>query len=324
VEAVVVERLGGPEVLALGERPTPEPGPGQVLVRVAAAGVNFMDVYQCQGIGNYRTDTPFVPGAEGAGTVVAVGEDDGGTRLAVGDVVAWAGVGGSYAAHAVVPADRAVLVPAGVDAPTAAAVMLQGLTAHYLCVSTYPVQPGDVAVVHAAAGGVGLLLTQMIKRRGGVVIATTSGGAKDDLARSAGADHVTGYARFGAVVADVTGGRGADVVYDGVGKDTFDDSLAALRPRGMMVLLGAASGAVPPFDPQRLNSGGSLYLTRPTLAHYIADRAELAWRAGEVLGWVADGELSVRIGGTYPLADAARAHEDLTGRRTTGKLLLIP
>jgi NADPH:quinone reductase len=327
VEAVVVERLGGPEVLALGERPTPQPGPGQVLVQVAAAGVNFMDVYQCQGIGNYRTDTPFVPGAEGAGTVVAVGADDGdegGTRPAVGDVVAWAGVGGSYAAHAVVPADRAVLVPAGVDAQTAAAVMLQGLTAHYLCVSTYPVQPGDVAVVHAAAGGVGLLLTQMIKRRGGVVIATTSGGAKDDLARAAGADHVTGYSGFGAVVADVTGGRGADVVYDGVGKDTFDASLAALRPRGMMVLLGAASGAVPPFDPQRLNSGGSLYLTRPTLAHYIAGRAELAWRAGEVLGWVADGELSVRIGGTYPLAHAARAHEDLTGRRTTGKLLLIP
>jgi NADPH2:quinone reductase len=329
VEAVVVEQLGGPEVLTLGERPVPQPGPGQLLVQVAAAGVNFMDVYQCQGLGNYRTDLPFVPGAEGAGTVVAVG-GGGGTGLggdtgpAVGDVVAWAGVGGSYAAQALVPADRAVLVPAGVGAQVAAAVMLQGLTAHYLCVSTYPVQPGDVAVVHAAAGGVGLLLTQMIKRRGGVVIATTSGGAKHELARDAGADHVTDYTGFLAVVADVTGGRGAQVVYDGVGKATFDDSLAALRPRGTMVLYGAASGAVPPFDPQRLNSGGSLYLTRPTLVHYIADRAELAWRAAEVFGWVADGGLSVRIGGTYPLADAARAHEDLTGRRTTGKLLLIP
>jgi NADPH2:quinone reductase len=321
VEAVVVERLGGPEVLALGEWPAPRPGPGQLLVRVAAAGVNFMDVYQRQGLGNYRTEVPFVPGAEGAGTVVAVGED---TGLAVGDVVAWAGVGGSYAAQAVVPADRAVRVPAGVGAQAAAAVMLQGLTAHYLCVSTYPVQPGDVAVVHAAAGGVGLLLTQMIKRRGGVVIGTTSDGGKQELARGAGADHVTDYAGFGAVVAEVTGGRGAHVVYDGVGQATFDDSLAALRPRGTMVLFGAASGAVPPFDPQRLNSGGSLYLTRPTLAHYISDRAELEWRAGEVLGWVADGALSVRIGGTYPLAEAARAHEDLTERRTTGKLLLIP
>jgi NADPH:quinone reductase len=325
MKAVVVERLGGADVLTIAERPAPEPGPGQVLVEVAAAGVNFMDVYQREGLGSYRTDPPFVPGAEGAGTVIGgdVSEADG-TGLAVGDLVAWAGVGGSYAAQAVVPASRAVRVPAGVDPQVAAAVMLQGLTAHYLSASTYAVQPGDVAVVHAAAGGVGLLLTQMIKRRGGVVIGTTSGGPKADLARGAGADHVTDYASFLAVVADVTGGRGAQVVYDGVGKDTFDNSLAALRPRGTMVLVGAASGAVPPFDPQRLNSGGSLYLTRPTLAHYIADRAELAWRAEEVLGWVADGELSVRIGGTYPLAEAGRAHEDLTGRRTTGKLLLIP
>ncbi|HXL93313.1 MAG TPA: quinone oxidoreductase [Streptosporangiaceae bacterium] len=326
MKAVVVEQLGGPEVLTLAEWPAPQPEPGQLLVQVAAAGVNFMDVYQRQGLGSYRTDTPFVPGAEGAGTVVAVGDpgDADGTGPAVGDLVAWAGVGRSYAAQAVVPADRAVRVPPGVDARVAAAVMLQGLTAHYLCTSTYAVRPGDVAVVHAAAGGVGLLLTQMIKRLGGVVIGTTSGGAKGDLAREAGADHVTGYAGFRSVVADVTGGQGAHVVYDGVGKDTFDDSLAALRPRGTMVLLGASSGPVPPFDPQRLNSGGSLYLTRPTLAHYIADRAELERRAAEVLGWVADGGLSVRIGGTYPLADAARAHEDLTGRRTTGKLLLIP
>jgi NADPH:quinone reductase len=245
----------------------------------------------------------------------------------VGDSVAWASAAGSYAEETVVAADRAVRVPDGVRADIAAALMLQGLTAHYLCVSTYPVQEGDVTVVHAAAGGVGLLLTQMIKRRGGIVVATTSGGGdgeKAELARGAGADHVTDYAGFRDVVADVSGGRGAHVVYDGVGKDTFDDSLAALRVRGTMVLYGAASGPVPPFDPQRLNSGGSLFLTRPTLVHYIAERAELEWRAGELFSWVANGELDVRIGGTYPLADAKRAHEDLAGRKTTGKLLLIP
>ena len=215
-------------------------------------------------------------------------------------------------------------VPPGISAQVAAAAMLQGMTAHYLVTSTYPVREGDVTVVHAAAGGVGLLLTQMVKRRGGVVIATTSGGEKHDLARAVGADHVVGYDRFGDVVGQVTGGVGAHVVYNGVGQATFDGSLAALRPRGMIVVYGAASGQVPPFDIQRLNSGGSLFATRPTLAHYIADPEEMRWRAGEVLGWIADGELDVRIGASYPLADAARAHEDLAARRTTGKLLLIP
>jgi NADPH2:quinone reductase len=220
-----------------------------------------------------------------------------------------------------------IRVPDSVDAKVAAAACLQGLTAHYLCRSTFAVADGTVAVVHAAAGGVGLLLTQMIKRLGGIVVATTSGGPdgqKAALARGAGADHVVGYAEFAATAHEVSGGRGADVVYDGVGAATFDDSLKALRPRGLMALFGASSGQVPPVDPQRLNSGGSLFLTRPTLGNYIADPAELAWRAGELFGWIAKGELDVRIGGEYPLADAGRAHEDLAGRRTTGKLLLIP
>jgi NADPH2:quinone reductase len=323
MRAVVVEQHGGPEVLTLGERDAAGPGPGEILVQVVAAGVNYMDTYQRQGIGAYRVEPPFVPGMEGAGRVIAAGS---GAGFAVADMVAWADVRGSYAEQAVVPAGRVIRVPDGISAEVAAAVMLQGMTAHYLCASTYPVRPGDVAVVHAAAGGMGLLLTQLIKRRGGIVIGTTSdaGGTKGDLARRAGADHVTSYAEFRNVTADVTGGAGAHVVFDGVGKDTFDDSLAALRRRGTMVLYGGASGQVPPVDPQRLNSGGSLYLTRPTLAHYIADREELAWRAGELFGWIAAGELDVRIGGTYPLADAARAHDDLAARRTTGKLLLIP
>ncbi len=325
MHVIVIDRLGGPEVLRVAEREAPRPGPGQVVVEVAAAGVNFADIYQREGVGGYRQELPFVPGMEGAGTVIAAA--DGVTGLAVGDRVAWtsgAGGTGGYAEQVALPADRAVPVPEGIDLQTAAAVILQGLTAHYLVTSTYPVRDGDVAVVHAAAGGVGLLLTQMVKRRGGTVIATTSGGEKDELARDAGADHVTGYGGFRGVVDEVTGGRGAHVVYDGVGKDTFDDSLAALRPRGMMVLYGAASGQVPPLDPQRLNAGGSLFLTRPTLAHYTADAAELRWRAGEVFGQVASGELDVRIGGSYPLADAATAQQDLAARRTMGKLLLIP
>jgi len=324
MRVVVGERLGGPEVLGVTEREAPRPGPGEVVVDVAAAGVNYMDIYQREGVGNYRTEPPFVPGAEGAGTVAAVGEDV--TGLAVGDRVAWAGPGGSYAEQVALPAHRVVPVPDGTSLQVAAAAMLQGMTAHYLSASTYPVREGDVAVVHAAAGGVGLLLTQMVKRRGGIVVATTSGGEggeKAELALGAGADHVVGYDRFRAIVDDVTESVGAHVVYDGVGKDTFDDSLAALRPRGMMVLYGAASGQVPPVDPQRLNSGGSLFLTRPTLVHYIAGTAELRWRAGEVFDWIAKGELDVRIGGTYPLADAGRAQADLAGRRTTGKLLLL-
>jgi NADPH2:quinone reductase len=309
-------------VLAFGDWADPRPGPGEVVVRVAAAGVNFMDIYQREGLGNYRREPPFITGGEGAGTVIAIG--DGVTGLAEGDVVAWAGPSGSYAEQVAVPADRVVRVPDGIDPKVAAAVMLQGITAHYLSTSTYPVRDGDVAVVHAAAGGVGLLLTQMVKRRGGVVIATTSGGEKNELARRAGADHLTSYAEFREVAKEATSGMGAHVVYDGVGQATFDDSLAALRPRGMMVLYGAASGPVPPFDPQRLNSGGSLLLTRPTMGHYLADRAELEWRAGELFSWIADGDLDVRIGATYPLGDAARAQEDLAARRTTGKLLLLP
>jgi NADPH:quinone reductase len=322
MRVVEVDRRGGPEVLSIAEHESLRPGPGQVVVDVVAAGVNFMDIYQRQGVGGYRPDLPYVPGAEGAGTVAAVGE--GVTHLAVGDHVAWAGPGGSYAEQVAVPAGRAVPVPPGINSQVAAAALLQGMTAHYLVTSTYPVRKGDIAVVHAAAGGVGLLLTQLVKRRGGIVVATTSGGQKAELAVGAGADHVTGYDNFRAVVDDVTDGAGAHVVYDGVGKDTFDDGLAALRTRGMMVLYGAASGQVPPVDPQRLNSGGSLFLTRPTMVHYIADDDELRWRAGEIFSWIADGELDVRIGGTYPLADARRAQEDLAARRTTGKLLLLP
>ena len=322
MRVVVGERLGGPEVLSVTEREVLRPGPGEVVVHVAAAGVNYMDIYQREGIGNYRTEPPFVPGVEGAGTVAALGEDV--RTLAVGDRVAWAGPGSSYAEQVALPAHLAVPVPDGVTLQVAAAAILQGITAQYLSASTYPVREGDITVVHAAAGGVGLLLTQMVKRRGGIVIATTSGGEKEELARGAGADHVVGYDRFRDIVDEVTDGAGAHVVYDGVGKDTFDDSLAALRPRGMMVLYGAASGQVPPFDPQRLNSGGSLFLTRPTMVHYVADTEELRWRAGEVFGWIAKGELDVRIGGTYPLSEAARAQEDLASRRTTGKLLLLP
>ena len=321
MRAIVVNETGGPEVLVHAEEhPDPEPGPGQVVVEAAAAGVNFIDIYRRMGV--YHQPTPYVPGSEGAGTVVAVG--DGVTDVAVGDRVAWHDARGSYAERVVVDAAMTVPVPDGTDLTAAAAVMLQGMTAHYLSRSTFEVKPGTVAVVHAAAGGVGLLLTQMIKTLGGTVIATTSGGPKAALAEQAGADYVTGYGEFGATVNRVTDGRGADVVYDGVGKDTFDASLAALRPRGLMALFGGSSGQVPPFDPQRLNSGGSLFLTRPTLADYTADRAELLWRAGDVLGAVAGGELNVRIGLEYSLAHAPQAHEDLAARRTTGKLILIP
>lgn len=322
MRAVVVREHGGPDVLQVSDWPAPSPGPGGLLVDVAAAGVNFMDVYQREGRPPYNGGVPYLPGMEGAGTVAAVGP--GVTGFAAGDRVAWATAPGSYAQQVLVPADRAVAVPDGVDLEVAAAVMLQGMTAHYLCHSTYRVAEGDPVVVHAAAGGVGLLLTQMVRMRGGVIVATTSTDAKAQLARAAGADHVTGYQDFTAVVREVTGGAGAAVVYDGVGQATFDASLEALRPRGHMVLYGAASGPVPPFDPQRLNTGGSLFLTRPTLGHYIASLDEFRQRASDLFGWIADGRLNVRIGGRYPLAEAARAHDDLTARRTTGKLLLLP
>jgi NADPH:quinone reductase len=322
MRAIVVGELGGPEVLTIGDRDDPKPAPGQLVVKVAAAGVNFMDIYVRSGVGVYRQPTPYVPGVEAAGTVLAVG--DGVTEFAAGDRVAWCAAPGSYAEQVAVDADRAVPVPPGVDLKIAASLLEQGMTAHYLCTSTFPVQEGNVAVVHAAAGGVGLMLTQMVKRRGGVVVATTSTTPKAVLAQRAGADHVTSYEEFTEAVRRVTGERGADVVFDGVGKATFDASLAALRPRGMMVLYGGASGQVPPFDLQRLNTGGSLFITRPTLGNYTADRGELLWRAGELFEWLANGDLDVRIGGEYPLADARRAHEDLAARRTTGKLLLIP
>src|ERR1022692_3779802 len=322
MRAIMVRKTGGPEVLEPAELPDPQPGPGQLLVKVAAAGVNFMDIYQRQGRPPYAPELPYVPGAEGAGTVAAAGPDV--TGFATGDRVAWTGVPGSYAALAVLPADRAVPVPDGVDLQVAAAVLLQGMTAHYLSNDTFPVGDGDPVVVHAAAGGVGLLLTQMVKMRGGIVIATTSSAEKAVLARQAGSDHLAGYDDFAAVTRQVTGGAGAAAVYDGVGLTTFEDSLSALRPRGYLVLYGAASGPVPAFELQRLAAGGSLYITRPTLGSYLAGRDELLGRTSDLFSWIGQGRLPVRIGGTYPLGDAARAHEDLGGRRTTGKLILLP
>lgn len=323
MRAVVVEQTGGTEVLRVGDIEAPVPGPGDVLVDVAAAGVNFIDVYERTG--GYPKELPFVVGSEGAGTVTAIG--GGVTDVAVGDRVAWAMVPGTgYTEQAAVPAERVVRVPEGVDSETAAAVMLQGMTAHYLCESTYPARSGETALVHAAAGGVGLLLTQMLAAKGVRVIATTSTEEKAELARGAGADEVVNYAEADVVgeVRRLTDGRGVEVVYDGVGRSTFDASLDCLRPRGMMVLFGASSGPVPPLDPQVLNRKGSLFLTRPTLGHYIATRDELLERAGSVLGQVAEGRLAVRIGGRYPLEQVGRAHEDLEGRRTTGKLIVVP
>jgi NADPH:quinone reductase len=321
MRAVVVAEHGGPEVLKVAEREAPHAGPGQLLVDVAAAGVNFMDIYQRQGNPPYAGAVPYVPGAEGAGTVAAAGPDV--TGLAAGDKVAWTGVPGSYAEQVVVPVDQAVPVPDGVDLRTAAAAMLQGMTAHYLATSTYPVADGDHVVVHAAAGGVGLLLTQMARMRGGIVIGTTSTRQKADLARQAGANHLAGYDDFAATVREVTAGAGAAAVYDGVGQSTFDDSLSCLRPRGYMVLYGAASGPVPPFELQRLAAAGSLFITRPTLGSYVSTRDELLHRASDLFTWIRDGRLGIRIGATYPLDQAARAHDDLGSRRTTGKLLLL-
>jgi len=322
MRAVVVEQHGGPEVLGVVDVDIPEPGPGQVRVDVAASGVNFIDIYERTGA--YPIQPPFVAGSEGAGTVSEVGP--GVADVSVGDRVAWAMVpGGGYAEVVVLPADRVVPVPDDVSLDTAAAVMLQGLTAHYLCESTFPIKTGQTALVHAAAGGVGLLLLQMISGKGARVIGTSSA-EKAALARAAGAAEVVDYTTADVVaeVRRMTEGRGVDVVYDGVGKSTFDASLDCLALRGTMVLFGAASGPVPPVDPQVLNRKGSLFLTRPTLAHHIATRQDLLWRASEVFGHVADGRLRVRIGGRYPYDQASRAHEDLAGRRTTGKLLILP
>lgn len=322
MRVIEVPRHGGSDVLTVADRADPDPGPGEVAVVSFAAGVNFIDVYQRSGV--YPTDPPFVLGQEGAGRVRAVGE--GVTGVAVGDRVAWTGVMGSYAEQVLVPADRAVPVPDAVDDETAAALPLQGMTAHYLATDTYPVQPGDTVLVHAAAGGVGLLLTQIVRLRGGRVIGTAGSEEKAELARAAGAEAVIRYREQDVAeeVRRITGGEGVAAAYDGVGRATFDASLASLRPRGMLVLFGGASGQVPPFDLQRLNAGGSLFVTRPSLVHYVARREELLARAGEVFGWVADGRLDVRIGGRYPLADVRAAHDALEGRRTTGKLLLLP
>lgn len=301
--------------------PEPAPGPGQLLVDVAAAGVNYVEIYQRSGI--YPRATPFVLGGEGAGVVRRTGP--GVEGIEPGARVAWTDASGSQAESVVVDADRAVLLPEAVSEELGAAVMLQGLTAHYLATSTYPVQAGETVLVHAGAGGVGLLLTQMVKRRRGRVVATVSTAEKEEVARAAGADEVIRYDQvdFAPETRRLTAGEGVAAVYDGVGRTTFDGSLASLRRRGYLVLYGAASGQVPPFDLQRLNQGGSLYVTRPTLAHYVATREELRSRAGELLQWVASGQLNVRIGGRYPLADVRRAHEDLEGRRTMGKLLLM-
>ncbi|MGH3435299.1 MAG: quinone oxidoreductase family protein [Sciscionella sp.] len=318
--AVRIESTGGPEVLAVAEVEQRQPGTGQLLVDIAAAGVNYIDTYQRSGV--YSVPLPFVVGTEGAGTVTSVGE--GVTGFSVGDRVAWASAPGSYAEQALVPAAQAVAVPDGVPDESAAALPLQGYTAHYLVNSTYPVREGDTVLVHAAAGGVGLLLVQLAKARGATVIGTVSTTEKEQLARQAGADEVLRYDGFAERARELTGGEGVAAVYDGVGKSTFDGSLASLRRRGMLVLFGGASGQVPRFDLQRLNSGGSLFVTRPTLVDHIATREELIWRSGELFGAVAEGKLEVRIGGRYPLAEATAAHRDLEGRRTTGKLLLIP
>jgi NADPH:quinone reductase len=322
VQAIKVHEYGGPEVMRLEEAPTPELGPGQALVRIEAAGVNFIDIYQRSGI--YKLPLPFGPGSEGAGTVEAVGPDVG--AVGVGDRVAWKQALGSYATHVVAPMHELVPLPAGVSASDAAAVMLQGMTAHYLVHSTYPLKPGETCVITAAAGGVGLLFCQMAKLRGARVIGLVSTEAKAELAREAGADEVILYTQqdYQDEVKRLTDGKGADVVYDSVGKDTFDKSLNCLHPRGYMVLFGAASGPVPPMDPQTLNAKGSLYLTRPSLGNYTATREELMERARDIFGWIEQGKLKLRMEHTYPLADAAQAHRDLASRTTTGKLLLLP
>jgi NADPH2:quinone reductase len=320
MRAVVVTRQGGPEVLEVQERPAPEPGPGEVCVAVRAAGVNFTDIYQRTG--TYSVPTPFVLGSEGAGVVSAVGEDV--ADLRVGQRVAWAQASGSYAEQVVVKAAVAVPVPDALPDDVAAGALLQGMTAHYLVRSTYVVRPGDLVLVHAAAGGVGLLLTQMAKALGARVIATVSNDEKEALARAAGAEVVLRYEGFAEEVRGLTQGQGVPVVYDSVGATTFDGSLACVERRGLLVMFGQSSGVVPPFELRRLMTSGSVFLTRPTMGDYLATREELLWRAGDVFGGLVDGSLDVRIGGRYPLADAAQAHRDLEGRKTTGKLVLVP
>ena len=321
MKVIRVHALGGPEVLQYEDIAKPEPGNGEARVKIEASGVNYIDTYQRSGL--YKMPLPFTLGQEAAGVVDAVGA--GVTEVKPGDRVAYASVMGAYAEYAIVPAWRLVTVPQGVDAQQAAAVMLQGMTAHYLACDTFPLKPGDTALVHAASGGVGLLLVQVAKMRGARVIGTVSTEDKARLAKQVGADEVILYTQqdFETEVKRLTGGKGVDVVYDSVGKDTFDKSLNCLRRRGYMVLFGASSGPVPPLDPQVLNAKGSLYLTRPLLAHYTADRAELSKRANDLFDWMRAGKLSVRIDRTFPLANAADAHRALHSRATKGKILLL-
>ncbi|MFF8413789.1 quinone oxidoreductase family protein [Streptomyces omiyaensis] len=323
MRAIRVDEVGGPEVLREAEVEPPRPGPGEAVVEVAASGVNFLDVYHREG--RYGLPLPFTPGTEGAGTVVEVGPGVAG--VAVGDRVGWVEIPGSYAERAVVDASRLVPLPDDIGFETAAAVLLQGMTAHYLVTDAYPVRRGDTVLVHAAAGGMGLLLTQLVTHLGGRVIGTASTTAKAGSARRAGAAEVilpSAVDDLAAEVRRLNGGRGLPVVFDGVGAHTFDASLASLRPRGHLVLFGAASGAVPPFDPMRLARGGSLTLIRPSLGDYIADRSELLRRAADVFAWVRSGALEVTVTGRYALSEASLAHSDLEGRRTTGKLLVVP
>jgi len=322
MKAIEIQGTGGPEVLRLVEKEIPRPGPGQVLIRVEAVGVNFIEIYFRKG--TYKTTLPMTPGSEAAGTVEELGP--GVKGFTAGDLVASVGVLGSYAEYALVPATQLVRVPEALTPEKAAAAMLQGMTAHYLVYSTFPLKAGDTALVHAGAGGVGLLLTQMARRIGARVITTVSTKEKAELSREAGASDVILYAEqdFEAEVKRLTGGKGVDVVYDSVGKTTFDESLNCLRPRGLLALFGGSSGPVPPFDLIQLSQKGSLFVTRPTLWHYVATRQELEWRAGEVLGWVAKGELKLRMEFIYPLAEAARAQVDMEARKTTGKILLVP
>jgi NADPH2:quinone reductase len=315
MKAIVVTATGGPEQLELKDIPAPRPGPGEALVRVQASGVNFIDIYQRSGL--YKLDLPFVPGSEGAGIVEEVGPDA--AHVKTGDRVAWAMTRGSYAEYAVVPAWQLVPVPEGIHLETAAAAMLQGMTAHYLVRSTFPLKQGHAALVHAAAGGVGLLLVQMAKELGAYVIGTASTEEKRELVRQTGADEAIPYEGFVEKVRELTGGRGVDVVYDSVGKDTFLQGFDCLRPRGMMVTFGQSSGANADFNPLLLSQKGSLFLTRPVLSHYIQTREELLWRAGDIL----NGTIQYRIGGRYALPEAAQAHRDLASRKTTGKLVLV-
>jgi NADPH2:quinone reductase len=322
MKAVRIHQFGGPEVMQYEDVPTPSPGPGEVLVQLAAAGLNYIDIYQRTGL--YPNTLPYTMGLEGSGVVAALGLEV--TGFHQGDHVAYTGVPGAYAEYALVPAARLVRMPEGLDVKAGAAAMLQGMTAHYLAYTTYPLQAGDACLIHAAAGGVGLILVQMAKQCGARVFGTVSTEEKAALAREAGADAVILYTQqdFEAEVKRLTDGKGVNVVYDSVGQTTFDKSLNCLAPLGYMVLYGQASGPVPPFDAAILNAKGSLFLTRPSLFHYIADRASLEKRAGDVLGWIASGQLKLRMEYTFPLSETAQAHRSLEGRKTTGKVLLIP